>query len=380
MENKVIYLDNASTTPLKAEVLEKMLPYLTEYYGNAISVHGVGRQAVKGLDLARETVADIIGADFNEVYFTSGGTESNNFAIRGAYYGGNGKNKAVTSSIEHASVLTTLSELEKQGVKTIKIDPDKNGVLSVLDYKNHIDSDCFIASMMMANNEIGTYQPVKEFSALCNEMGVLSFCDCVQAMADSVINVKDVGASMLSFSAHKFGGPKGVGVLYVKNKVKLAPIISGGHQERLKRGGTSNVAGAIGLAYALKITRENLEKNREKVTKIRNHFIDRVLSEVTGATLNGDRENRLSGNANITFNGISGEALLYKLDLNGVCASLGAACSAGTIEPSYVLKSIGLSDSEARSTIRFSIGENNTLEEINKTVEIIKNSINELKK
>ena len=380
MENKVIYLDNASTTALKAEVLEKMLPYLTEYYGNANSVHGVGRQAVKGLDLAREMVADIIGADFNEVYFTSGGTESNNFAIRGAFYGSSGKNKAVTSSIEHASVLTTLSLLEKQGVKTTKIEPNKNGILSVADYNNHIDSDCFIASMMMANNEIGTYQPVKEFSKLCDEKGVLSFCDCVQAMADSVVTVKDVGASMLSFSAHKFGGPKGVGVLYVKNKVKLSPIISGGHQERLKRGGTSNVAGAIGLAYALKITRDNLERNKEKVKKLRNLFTQRILTEIDGTTLNGDRENRLSGNANITFNGVSGEALLYKLDLSGVCASLGAACSAGTIEPSYVLKSIGLSDTEARSSIRFSIGESNTEEEINKTVEIIKSSINELKK
>lgn len=380
MENKVIYLDNASTTPLKKEVLDKMLPYLTEYYGNANSVHAIGRQAVNGLDLARETVAEIIGADFNEVYFTSGGTESNNFAIRGAFIAGGGKKTAVTSSIEHPSVLTTLSELEKQGVKVTKINPNVSGILSVSDYQSAINSDTFIACMMTANNEIGTYQPIKEFSSACAEKGVISFSDCVQAMGDSEINVKKLGVDMLSFSAHKFGGPKGVGVLYVKNKVKIAPIISGGHQERLKRGGTSNVAGAVGLATALKISRENLKNNREKVSKLRDLFIDRILSEVDGTTLNGDREVRLSGNANITFNGVSGEALLFKLDLKGVCASLGSACSAGTIEPSYVLKSIGLTDTEARSTIRFSIGEQNTLDEINRAVEIIKSEVNGLSK
>ena len=376
---KVIYLDNASTTPLDSRVLSAMQPYLTTVYGNANSVHSIGRLAVGGLDKARETVADIIGAEFNEIYFTSGGTEGANFALRGAFLAREkNKNALVTSSIEHACVLQTASELEKQGAIIKKVKPNSMGLLSVDDYLNAGLSDVFIACMMMANNEIGTIMPISEFCSVCNQNNVLSFVDAVQAMGVMDINVKDLGVDCLSFSAHKFGGPKGVGVLYVKNGKKIAPLISGGHQERSKRAGTSNVAGAVGLATALSITRQNLTSRVDKIKELRNYFIGRVLSEIDLVTVNGDLQKRLPGNVNFKFNGVNGEALLYQLDINGVCASLGAACSAGTIEPSYVLKEIGLSDIDAKSSIRFSLEETNNKEEIDKTVEILKSCLGKL--
>ncbi len=375
----IIYLDNASTTPLDPLVLDAMTPYLTSVYGNANSVHQIGREAVKGLDFARETVANIIGADFNEIYFTSGGTESNNLAIRGAFYANN-KPKFVTSSIEHLAVLQTANELEKQGAKTVKIKPRANGIVCVEDFERENLKDAFLVSLMLANNEIGTIQPVKELSQICKREGALLFTDAVQAMGVTDINVKSLGVDMLSFSGHKFGGPKGVGVLYVKNGCRISPQITGGHQERLKRGGTSNVAGAVGLANALKLTRENLDKDVSYLQSLRNYFIDQLYKLNINVKLNGDRQNRLPGNANITFFGVDGEALLYALDLNGVCASLGSACSSGSVEPSYVLKEIGLSDVEAKSTVRFTLSKNNTYEQIDRAVKIIKNCVESLKK
>lgn len=375
----IIYLDNASTTPLDSRVLSKMQPYLTTVYGNANSVHSVGRLAVSALDKARETVAKIIGAEFNEIYFTSGGTEGANFALRGAFLNRKvNKNALVTSSIEHACVLQTANELEKQGAIIKKVKPNGYGLLSVSDYLSVGLDDAFIACMMMANNEIGTVMPVKEFCLACKEKGVVSFVDAVQAIGVTDINVKDLNVDCLSFSAHKFGGPKGVGVLYVKNGTKIAPLISGGHQERSKRAGTSNVAGAVGLATALSLTRQNLNERVNSIKALRDYFISRVLTEVNGVTVNGDLEKRLPGNVNFKFQGVNGEALLYQLDLNGVCASLGAACSSGTIEPSYVLTEIGLSGVDAKSSIRFSLEESNTKEEIDKTVEIIKKCLGKL--
>ncbi len=372
---KIIYFDNAATTPLTSGVLSAMTPYFENIYGNANSVHSLGRKAVAGLDEAREKVAKIIGAEFNEVYFTSGGTESNNFALRGSFFAREkGKDRLVTSSIEHASVLSTASELKNLGASVTYVKPSNKGVLSAIDYENAIGDDCFLACMMCINNELGSVQPIKEFAKVCKDKGVLSFTDCVQAMGVSEINVKDLGVSMMSFSAHKFGGPKGVGVLYIKNGTKISPIISGGHQERLKRGGTSNVAGAVGLATALELSRKSLQNDVSRIKELKSRFISRVLNEIPCATLNGD-ESSLSGICNFTFKGVNGEALLYALDLKGVCASLGAACSAGTIEPSYVLKEIGLSSVDAKSSIRFSLYKQNTLEEVDLAVEILKQSI-----
>lgn len=376
--DKVIYLDNAATTPLDERVLTAMTPYLTGIYGNANSVHSVGRKAVDGLDNARETVAGILGANFNEIYFTSGGTEGNNWALRGAFLERGSKNKLVISAIEHAAVLSTASELEKQGATVKKVGADKHGVVS---YKSYVEAgleDAFLVSLMYANNEIGSYQEIEKVASLAKENGALFFTDAVQAAGVTDINVKKLGVDMLSLSAHKFGGPKGVGVLYIKSGARVSPLITGGHQERAKRGGTSNVAGAVGLAKALELSRVNLVKNNENVASIRDYFVNRLLSEIDGAHVNGSN-NKLVGNASVTFKGINGEALLYQLDLNGVCASLGAACSSGTIEPSYVLKEIGLSDEDARSTLRFSFGVQNTLEEASMAVEIIKKSVLALK-
>jgi cysteine desulfurase len=271
-------------------------------------------------------------------------------------------------------VLSTASELEKQGAKLSLVKPDKNGYLLASDYEKVGLSDCFLAGMMFANNELGTIQPIKEFAKVCSNFGALSFVDSVQAMGVTDIKVKDLGVSMLSFSGHKFGGPKGVGVLYIKNGVKVAPLITGGYQERSKRGGTSNVAGAVGLATALKLSRVDLEKQTANIRAVKDYFTKKVLSEIGGVTINGG-ENSLPGIVNITFNGIDGEALLYALDLKGVCASLGAACSAGTIEPSRVLKEIGLSDSDAKSSIRFSFYKQNTIEEADYAVEVLKQAI-----
>ena len=368
---KVIYFDNASTTPLDSRVLDAMAPYLTNVYGNANSSHSVGRIAMRGLDDARAMVADIIGANFNEIYFTSGGSESNNFAIRGAFFSRKGRDKLVVSSIEHHSVLVTASEVQKLGAKVEYVSPDKNGLLSVNDYQKVGLDDCFLACMMMANNEIGTIQPIKEFASACKECGALSFVDAVQAVGVMDINVKDLGVDMLSFSAHKFGGPKGVGVLYIKNGTPVSPLITGGSQERGKRGGTSNVAGAVGLATALKLSRENLNEKVDAVRKLKDALKNGILTEIPNASVNGS-EHCVPGILNVTFNGINGETLLYNLDINGVCASMGSACTAGTIEPSHVLKEIGLTDKQAKSSIRFSLSSKNTLEEVEETIEIIK--------
>ncbi len=376
----VIYLDNASTTPLDGRVLEAMTPYLTTVYGNANSVHSVGRKAVNGLDEARETVAKIIGADFNEVYFTSGGTEGNNLALRGAFFARGDKNKLITSSIEHPSVIETAKALQTLGADVRKVSPNSSGILSISDYLKEGIDDAFIVCMMMANNEIGTFQPVKELATACKGSGALVFTDAVQAMGVTDINVKDLGVDIMTFSAHKFGGPKGVGAVYIKNGSRIAPQITGGHQERLKRGGTSNVAGAVGLATALKLSREDLDKNNEYLKGLRDYFVKGIISETGVAILNGDNNFKLSGNANITFKGVDGESLLYALDLHGVCASLGSACSSGTIEPSYVLKEIGLSDKGAKSTVRFSLSYNNTYEEIDRAIKIIKECVSNLKK
>ena len=368
---KTIYLDHASTTRLEPKVLEKMMPYLTDTYGNANSVHAMGREAVNGLDEARNIVAKLLGAEFNEIYFTSGGTEGDNWAIDGFTKLRGDKNKLVTSKIEHQAMLSSIDNLAPLDIQVKKIGVDSKGFINLQELKNEVDGNTYLTAVMLANNEIGTIQPIKEIASYAKEKGSYVFTDAVQAMGAIDINVKDLGVDMLSFSAHKFGGPKGVGCVYIKNSTKLGNLIVGGHQERSRRGGTSNVAGAIGLAYALKFTRENLKKDSEYITNLRNYFIDKVLSLNVGATLNGDRDNRLPNNANITFDGVNGESLLYKLDLNGVCASLGAACSAGSIEPSYVLREIGLSGVKAKSSIRFTFGKENTFEEIDGVIKIL---------
>lgn len=368
---KYVYLDNASTTPLDERVLQKMMPYLTDIYGNANSLHGIGRLAVKGLDQARDQIAKIINAEPSGIYFTSGGTEGDNWALKGTATCRGNKNKIVISSIEHSAMLVACEELEKQGVNIVKVKPQPNGIVNPLDFEKVIDDDTFLVCLMSANNEIGTIQPIKEVCKIAKRKGALFFTDAVQYVGAFDVDVKDLGVDMLSFSAHKFNGPKGVGCLYIKNGTKIANLISGGHQERAKRGGTSNVAGAVGMAEALKLNRQTLLKDVEYVKSLRDRFISGVLSKIPFATLNGDSLNRLPSNANFTFKGVSGEALLFKLDIEGVCASLGAACSAGAIDPSVVLTEIGLSNEDAKNSVRFTFSKYNTAEEVDYVIQTL---------
>ena len=366
-----IYLDNASTTQIDGRVLEKMTPYLTEIYGNANSLHGIGRMAVKGLDDARDEIANIIGANSNEIYFTSGGTEGDNWALRGFSLNRGNKNKIVISAIEHSAMLSTCAELEKQGVKVVKIKPQPNGIVSVSDFEKEIDSDTFLVCLMSANNEIGTIQPVKEVFEIAKQRGAYTFTDAVQYAPHFNFKVNNLNADMISVSSHKFNGPKGVGFVYIKNGVKIDSLITGGHQERAKRGGTSNVAGVVGMAEALRLNRIELDANVAYVKTLRDKFINGVLSNIPCAKLNGDLLNRLPNNANFTFSGIEGEALLSILDLKGICASLGAACSAGAIDPSVTLMEIGLSEADAKSSLRFTFSKNNTEEEVKTLIEVV---------
>ncbi len=380
LNNKeIIYFDHASTTKLDNKVLDSMLPYLTNDYGNASSLHIVGRNAVKALDNARDEIASIINANPNEIYFTSGGTESNNWAIKGSCIRRANKNKIVTSSIEHPSILNAVQSLENDCVKVLKIKPNSNGIIDVNDFNKNIDENTFLTCCMMANNEVGTIQPIKELCEVAHNKGSLFFTDAVQYIGTNNVDVKELNVDMMSVSAHKFYGPKGVGFLYVKNGVKIANLLDGGHQERQKRAGTSNVASIVGMATALRLSRQNLTKTREKILSLRNTFIDMLLKEIDIASLNGDKENRICSNANVTFKGINGDRLLYALDLNGICVSMGSACSAGDITPSYVLTDMGLSEKDAFSTLRFTFGKENTLSEVEKCVKVIKTEIKKLK-
>lgn len=377
---KQVYLDHGATTALDGRVLEKMLPYLKENYGNANSLHSIGRKACEGLDEARDIVANLLGANFNEIYFTSGGTEGDNLALRGFTALRGSKNKLVTSSIEHSAIFSTAEQLEKlYGIEHVKVSPNAIGIVTKENFSNSVDENTYLVSLMHANNEIGTIQPIKDVCRLAHDKGAYFFTDSVQAVGKIKLDVKDLGVDMLSFSAHKFNGPKGVGCVYISDKTKLSPIITGGHQERSLRGGTSNVAGAIGLAYALKYSLQTLDKDNAYVLNLRNHFIDALKSKGVECYLNGDKDFRLSNNANLLFKGVSGDVLLYKLDMVGVCASLGAACSSGTLSPSHVLKEIGLSDADAMSSIRFTFGKDNDLNDVEYVASQISNIIKELK-
>ncbi len=378
-KNEIIYFDHASTTKVDDIVLNEMLPYLKDAYGNPSSLHSVGRNAVKGLDNARDEIASIINAKPDEIYFTSGGTESNNWAIKGSAIVRNGKNKIVTSSIEHPASLNAIESLKNDGIEVLKINPKFDGIVDVNDFYTNIDGNTFLTCCMTANNEVGTIQPIKELCELSHKKGSLFFTDAVQYIGLHNVDVKELNVDMLSASAHKFYGPKGVGFLYVKNGVKIGTLLNGGHQERQKRAGTSNVAFIIGMATALRLSRQNLIEENNKILSLRNTFIDMVLKEIPCAKLNGDREKRISSNASITFDGVNGDRLLYSLDLNGICASMGSACSAGDISPSYVLTNMGLSEKDAFSTLRFSFGKENTLCQVEKCIKVLKTEIEKLK-
>lgn len=367
-----VYADNAATTQMSENVLKAMMPLLTDIYGNPSSLHSIGQVAKEYLENARETVADCIGADPKEIYFTSGGSEADNQAIRSAAYIGarKGKKHIISSKFEHHAVLHTLDALKKEGFTVTLLDVYSNGVVKPEDVENAITDETCLVTIMTANNEIGTIQPIAEIGKICKEKGVLFHTDAVQAVGHIPVNVKDMNVDMLSVSAHKFHGPKGVGFLYARKGILLTNIIYGGAQERSKRAGTENMASIVGMATAIKEATDHLEENAAKVTAMRNRLID-GLKGIERSRINGDLEHHLPGTLNMCFEGIEGESLLLLLDAKGICTSSGSACTSGSLDPSHVLLSIGVPVEIAHGSLRLSISEYNTMEQMDHIVESV---------
>lgn len=381
MVNKHIYFDHAATTPVCEEAFNKMKPYFTEVFGNPNSQHFFGREAVKAVDEARDTIASIINCKPHELYFTSGGTESDNWALRGTASAVKNKGKhIIISPIEHAAMITTAHVLEKEGFEISFMKVNEEGFVDLDNLISLIRPDTIFIGCMLANNEVGTIEPVKEIAKIAHARGIICFADAVQAAGVLKIDVKDLGVDMLSMSSHKIYGPKGVGALYIRNGLLIDSIQTGGHQERMKRGGTTNVPGVVGFAEAFRIAARDLDKNFEYVSGLRDHFIDRVLNEVPFVKLNGPRkENRLPANADFSFRYIEGESILFSLDLAGIAVSSGSACSSGSLEPSHVLLAMGLPEGLAHGSIRFSFGKHNTIEEVDYAVDVLKKAVERLR-
>ena len=376
-----IYFDHAATTPVDKRVLEKMLPFFTENFGNANSQHVFGRNAVKYVDEARDSIAKIINAKPSEIYFTSGGTEADNWALRGIAHAYKNKgNRIIISPIEHAAMLSTAKALEKEGFKIDFMKVNAEGTVDLEHLKSIMGEGVILVACMTANNEVGTIEPIKEIANIAHEHGALTFTDAVQAAGVIKLDVADLGVDLMSMSSHKIYGPKGIGALYVKNGVKIDSIITGGHQERMKRGGTTNVPAVVGFAEAFKIAANEMEENYKYVSSLRDRFISRVINEVPFVKLNGaSGSKRLPANADFSFEYIEGESILFSLDLAGIAVSSGSACSSGSLEPSHVLLALGLPEELAHGSIRFSFGKHNTVEEIDYAVEELKKAVRRLR-
>ena len=371
--DRLIYMDNAATTPVHPEVYEAMKPYFSEVYSNPSAVYTFAGKAGRAVDEARRIIASVINAKPEEVYFTAGGSESDNWAIIGAAEGNCNKGKhIITTRIEHHAVLNTCKYLEKHGFEVTYLDVYKYGRVSPEDVENAIRPDTILISVMTANNEIGSIQPIEEIGGIAKDHGILFHTDAVQAMGHIQIDVEKMNIDMLSASAHKLNGPKGVGLMYIRKGIAIPSFIHGGAQERGRRAGTLNVPGIVGFATAARMAEESLTERNQYVTGLRDYFIDRALGGIDGSRLNGDRINRLPNNVNLSFPGINGETLLILLDQNGICASSGSACSSGSLDPSHVLTAIGLSDQEAGSSLRFTLSEQNTRDDVDYTIDIIK--------
>lgn len=368
----MIYLDNAGTTKTSHEVVNAMIPFFEEEYGNASSLHSMGQRAKEHLSAARKIVAECINADAGEIYFTSGGSESDNQAIISASILGErkGKKHIISSQFEHHAVLHTLEKLEKQGFSVTYLPVYENGIVKIEDLKNAIREDTCLVTIMFANNEIGTIQPIKEIGQICHEKGIIFHTDAVQAVGHVPVDVKEMNIDMLSISGHKFHGPKGVGALYCKKTVLLNKFIEGGAQEKNKRAGTENVAGIVGMATALKNACDHMDENAQKEIKLRDKLITE-LSKIPHSSLNGDWKNRLPNNFNMCFEGIEGESLLLLLDDEGICASSGSACTSGSLDPSHVLLAIGRPHEVAHGSLRLTLSEYNTEEEIDKVIKVV---------
>lgn len=377
---KRIYLDHAATTGLDAAVLSKMAPYFSDIFGNANSQHSFGREAVRGVDEARDTIASLIGAKPNEIYFTSGGTEADNWAIRGAAHANRARgNHLIVSAVEHPAMLTTARELEKEGFEVMLAPVDEFGTVDVAKLEESIRPETVFIGVMAANNEIGTLQPLAEISEIAQKHKILFFTDAVQAAGAIPLDVNAPRVDMMSISGHKFYGPKGVGALYIRSGVKTGKILTGGHQERGMRGGTTNVPGVVGMAEALRLAVAKLDENAAYISSLRDRFIARVQKEIPFVKLNGHPKNRLPSNANFSFRYVEGESLLFSLDLAGIAVSSGSACSSGSLEPSHVLLATGMSEGLAHGSLRFSFGRENTAEDVDYTVDKLKEIVVKLR-
>lgn len=370
MNKDIIYVDHAATTYVKPEVFDEMKPYFTEMFGNPSSIYSLGRESKKAIENARAQIAFYLGAHPTEIYFTSSGTEADNWAIKGAAYANRKKGKhLITTMIEHHAVLHVFEFLRKEGFEVTYLPVNEKGLVNPQDLAEAIRPDTTLVSIMFANNEIGTVQPIKELASIAKEKGVLFHTDAVQAIGNIDVNVKDLNVDLLSMSAHKFYGPKGVGALYVRKGVRIDNFVHGGAQERNKRAGTENVAGVIGMAAALKLAYENLDEYNKHLRNLSDRLINSVMERIPYVRLNGDREQRLPGNVNLSFQFVEGESLLLMLDMKGIQASSGSACTSGSLEPSHVLLAIGLSHETAHGSLRITFGEKNTEEEVDYIVD-----------
>lgn len=382
--DKLIYMDNAATTSTAPEVVSAMLPFFTEYYGNPSSVYNFAQKSKMAIEDAREIIADSIGAaKSNEIYFTGGGSESDNWALKSAAFGLRDKgNHIITTKIEHHAILNTCAYLEKNGFEITYLDVDSEGFVSLEDVENAITDKTILISVMFANNEIGTIEPVREIGEIAHKHGILFHTDAVQAMCHVPINVTEMNIDLLSASAHKFHGPKGVGFMYMKNSAKLEPFIHGGAQERARRAGTSNVPGIVGMGQAVKLALGTLDKDTHTIINMRNYIVDRILGEIPDVTFDGPEIGslkRLPSNMHFCFKDVSGDSLLIMLDMNGICASSGSACAAGSIDPSHVLLAIGRSRDEAKGALRLSIDKDLTKEDADYAIDALKAAVARLR-
>lgn len=379
--NKTYYFDHAATTPVKPEVFAAMIPYFTEHYGNPSSIYGLGRENREAVETARGRVAKALNAKTNEIYFTGCGTEADNWAIKGTAYAYSHKGKhIITSAIEHHAVLHTCAALEKEGFEVTYVKPDEYGVVQVADIEKAIRPDTILITVMFANNEIGTVQNIPEIGALAHEHGILFHTDAVQAFGALKIDVKEMNIDMLSMSAHKLYGPKGVGALYVRNGIRPEILLDGGAQERHRRGGTENVPGVVGFGKAVELAYENIEETAAYISSKRDYLIQQIEEKIPYIRLNGHRTQRLPNNVNFSFKYIEGESLLLSLDFKGIAASSGSACTSGSLDPSHVLLAIGLPHEIAHGSLRLTIGEETTMEDIDYVVESLVEIVDRLRK
>ena len=375
------YFDNAATTKIKPEVLEAMMPFLTEEYGNPSSLYSIGRSAKREIDSARREVASMLNCDKNEIYFTGGGTESDNTALKGiAYRLKEHGNHIITTKIEHHAILESCETLEKQGFEITYLNVDEDGKIKLEEIENAITDKTILISVMFANNEIGTIEPIKEISNIAKQKNVIFHTDAVQAVGNTLIDVKEMGIDMLSMSGHKIHAPKGVGALYVKKGIEFNKFLNGGHQEKNKRAGTENLAGIIGFGKACQIARDDLNFHIKHLKNLRDYFLEEVQKNIKDIKINGSLKERLPGNINISFLGIDSTALLFELDKKGICCSSGSACNSSETKPSHVLTAIGLDEKAAKSSLRFTFGDFNTKTEVDYLLQNLISCVKELRK